>query len=146
MANKNVPVYRFSWEHAQRNGELSLFRSSVKANIKCKEAIEMAIVDGCQWHSENSGICRFDADDTARKIIEEYGLERTVYVTVNTINQKDYDGRIAPENKAWAKTIPIFEDLADRGPHFDRSFSIDRGHAVLTDAFVSAVRHIYNHQ
>ena len=51
----------------------------------------------------------------AAQVINTFGLDRTLYVLANTVQQKDWDGRISPGNKAWAKTIPINPDAWGAG-------------------------------
>ena len=38
-----TPLYKHNAEYAREHGELEIYRSSMKANIACKEAIEAAI-------------------------------------------------------------------------------------------------------
>ena len=64
---KDIPVYRFPAEHARENGELELYRASIKANAACKEAIEKAI---SEHYCDNvpvsyTHLCRSCSSDTA---------------------------------------------------------------------------------
>ena len=62
-----------------------------------------------------------------------------MYVLANTVQQKDWDGRISSDNKAWAKSIPIFENPDAWGT--DRNcFFVVNSHPGLTDLFVTRAR------
>ena len=56
------------------------------------------------------------------------------------IIQKDHDGRISRDNKAWAQTVPVCEDKDGFG--YDRNvyFVVDRCNPGLTDLFLSQAR------
>ena len=45
--------------------------------------------------------------DAVPQVIEQFGYTRTLYVLANTVQQKDWDGRFSPANKAWARTVDI---------------------------------------
>ena len=45
--------------------------------------------------------------DAVPQVIEQFGYTRSLYVLANTVQQKDWDGRFSPANKAWAKTVDI---------------------------------------
>lgn len=66
--------------------------------------------------------------------------DRIFYVLANTVRQKDYDGRISCDNKAWAQTIPVCEDKDGFG--YDRNvyFVVDRSHTGLMDLFLTQAR------
>ena len=61
-------------------------------------------------------------------------------VLANTVRQKDYDGRISRDNKAWAQTVPVCEDKDGFG--YDRNvyFVVHRCNSGLTDLFLSQAR------
>lgn len=54
--------------------------------------------------------------------------------------EKDHDGRISRDNKAWAQTIPVCEDKDGFG--YDRNvyFVVDRSHTGLMDLFLTQAR------
>ena len=74
-----------------------MYRASRRANIACKEAIENAIAEN--YRDNRLG------GDAVPQVIEQFGYTRTLYVLANTVQQKDWDGRFSPANKAWAKTV-----------------------------------------
>lgn len=61
----------------------------------------------------------------------------------NTVRQKDWDGRISNDNKAWAQTIPVFENPDAWGNDRNCAFVVDRPHTGLTDLFINQARHEY---
>lgn len=130
-AFRETPVYPYSGGYAYEHGELDQYRASLKANIACKEAIEAAIRE----HYRDN---RLDGT-AAEQVIEAFGLERTMYVLANTVQQKDWDGRFSPRNKEWAKTIPIHANPDAWGADRNSQFVVD-SHPGLTDMFLDTVR------
>ena len=98
-AQRELPLYRHDAAYAREQGDLDLYRASRRANIACKEAIEASI-------SEHYRDNRLDKD-AVPQVIEQFGYTRTLYVLANTVQQKDWDERFSPANKAWAKTVDI---------------------------------------
>ena len=119
------PVYKETAEYAINNGEIDLYRRSMRANVECRMAIEDAIADGYDG-------MRLDTS-SVKDIIKQFGVERVEYVLANTVQQKDWDGRFSRDNKAWAKEISVCPDNR-------AAFSVGRPHPGLTDMFVSAAR------
>ena len=131
---RETPVYPYPASYAQEHGELEQYRASNKANAACKEAIEAAIRE---YYHDN----RLDSQ-AAAQIINTFGLDRTLYVLANTVQQKDWDGRISPGNKAWAKTIPIHPNPDAWGADRNASFVVN-SHPGLINLFLSTVRQEY---
>lgn len=128
---KNIPVYMYSASHAHEHGELEIYRASYKANIACKNAIETAIRDNYRDNRLNT--------DAVKQVIEQFGEERMMYVLANTVQQKDWDGRISRDNKEWAKTVPVCKNLDSTGVDRSVYFVVD-SHPGLTDLFVTRAR------
>ena len=130
-----TPLYKYPATYARENDELDLYRTSHKANIACRDAIDNAIRDNyrdnCLGH------------DTAKQVIAEFGFDRTLYVLANTVREKDWDGRIDNRNKDWARTIPVFEDENSFGDNRNREFVVDKAHPGLLDLFVNQARREY---
>ncbi|MCG4783743.1 DUF3849 domain-containing protein, partial [Acetatifactor sp. DFI.5.50] len=82
-----VPIYRETANYAYEAGEMEAYRASLAANKECSSAIEAAI-------SSNYGDNRLDADAAVKSVLEQFSPERVRYVLANTIQQKDFDGRI----------------------------------------------------
>ena len=134
---RETPVYPYPASYAQEHGELEQYRASSKANAACKEAIEAAIREHYDGNSLDS--------QAAAQVVEAFGLDRTLYVLANTVQQKDWDGRISPGNKAWAKSIPIQKNPDAWGEDRNSHLVVD-SHPGLTDLFVSAFRKEYCQQ
>ena len=66
---------------------------------------------------------------------DDYGASQLAV----TVQQKDWDGRISQDNKAWAKTVPVFENPDAWGT--DRNcYLVVNSHPGLTDLFLSQAR------
>ena len=94
--------------------------------MECKSMIENAIAAAYQDNSLK------DVREASKAVIDTFGFDRTMFVLANTIRIKNYDGRISPENKAWAQTIPICEDQLN--------ILVDRCNPGLLDLFTNQVR------
>lgn len=130
----NTPIYIYPASYAREHGELDQYRASHKANIACRDAIDQAIADN---YRDN---CL--SPEAVRQVAEKFGYDRMFYVLANTVRQKDHDGRISRDNKAWAQTIPVCEDKDGFG--YDRNvyFVVDRSHTGLMDLFLTQARDI----
>ena len=121
-----VPIYRETANYAYEADELEAYRASLAANVECRKAIEAAI-------SSNYGDNRLDADAAVKSVLEQFSPERVRYVLANTIQQKDFDGRIPQPLKEWAKSIDVCPENASR-------FLVDKPNPGLTALFVDAFR------
>ena len=100
-----IPVYREAAMYAFEAGELDAYRTSMQANMDCKEAIEQTIND---YYGNN----RLAAESAVKSILEKFSPERVAYVLAQTIQQKDHDRRISPDCKEWAKGMDGSPDNA----------------------------------
>ena len=123
---QEVPIYRETANYAYEAGELESYRASLAANVECRRAIEAAI-------SSNYGDNRLDADAAVKSVLEQFSPERIRYVLANTIQQKDFDGRIPQPLKEWAKNVEVCSENASR-------FLVDKCNPGLTALFVDAFR------
>ena len=121
-----VPIYRETANYAYEAGELESYRASLAANVECRRAIEAAI-------SSNYGDNGLDADAAVKSVLEQFSPERVRYVLANTIQQKDFDGRIPKPLKEWAKSVEVCPENASR-------FLVDKPNPGLTALFVDAFR------
>ena len=131
---RETPVYPYPASYAQEHGELEQYRASNRANIACKEAIEAAIRE--HYHDN-----QLDSQ-AAAQVVNVFGLDRTLFVLSNTVQQKDWDARFSPGNKEWAKTIPIQKNPDAWGADRNAQFVVN-SHSGLTDLFLSTVRQEY---
>ena len=120
------------WEEEMPS--LEEYRASHKANIACKEAIEQAIADN--YRDNRLGPA------CVQQVLQQFDPGRIFYVLANTVRQKEHDGRISRDNKAWAQTIPVCEDKDGFGYDRNVSFVVDRSHPGLMDLFLTQARDI----
>ena len=123
---QEAAIYRETANYAYEAGELESYRASLAANVECRKAIEAAI-------SSNYGDNRLDADAAVKSVLEQFSPERVRYVLANTIQQKDFDGRIPQPLKEWAKNVEVCPENASR-------FLVDKPNPGLTALFVDAFR------
>ena len=123
---QEAAIYRETANYAYEAGELESYRASLAANVECRKAIEAAI-------SSNYGDNRLDADAAVKSVLEQFSPERVRYVLANTIQQKDFDGRIPQLLKEWAKSVEVCPENASR-------FLVDKPNPGLTALFVDAFR------
>lgn len=133
-----IPVYRYSGAYAIEHNQLDVYKQSFKLNIDCKDAIEQAIAA----HYSNNSLGK----DVAAEVIDRFGAERVEYVLANTIRQMDWDGRISPDNKAWAKSVLIYENKDPWGMDRNMDFTVTRSHPGLIDLVASQVRKLVKEQ
>ena len=124
-------VYPHSAAYAREHGELDVYRASHQANVACRQAIEAAIRE----HYRDNSLGK----EGSQQVIEQFGLDRVQYVLANSVRQMDWDGRISPDNKAWAKNIPVYEDKDHWGNDRNLDFVV-ASHPGLTDLFTTQVR------
>lgn len=131
MTMDKTPLYKYPAAYARENGELEVYRASHKANVACRNAIEIAIRE---HYSDN-----ILGKEAVKQVVDEFGFDRTFHVLAATVREKDWDGRFSIANKQWAKTIPVFEDLdawkVDRNVEF-----VVNSHPGLTDIFLNIAR------
>ena len=123
---QEVPIYRETANYAYEAGELEAYHAFLAANEECRSAIEAAISGN---YAEN----RLDADAAVKSVLEQFSPERIRYVLANTIQQKDFDGRIPQPLKEWAKNVEVCSENASR-------FLVDKCNPGLTALFVDAFR------
>lgn len=127
-----VPVYTFSATFAREHGELEVYRASHRANVDCKNAIEDAIANHYRDNRLNPAC--------VQEVVARFGMERTAYVLANTVQDKDWDGRISAANKAWAKEVYIPNDYDAWGGRRTHEYVCSKAHPGLIDLFVNRLR------
>jgi len=131
-ALRSLPVYIFSATFAKEHDELDKYRASFRANVECKNAIEDAIAN---HYSDN----RFDGS-CVQEVVDRFGMERVAFVLANTVQHKDWDGRISPENKEWAKAKPVPNDFDAWNNKKTLEYSCTQAHPGLINLFVNRFR------
>ncbi len=87
---RNLSVYIFSETFAEEHDELDKYRASHQANIDCRNAIEVAIVN--HYHDNHLD------SSCVHEVIDRFGMERTAFILANTVQDNDSDARISKEN------------------------------------------------
>lgn len=132
-----LPVYQQSAAYAREHNEFDAWKSSHRANIACRDAIEKAIAARYADNRLNMAC--------VKDVTDRFGLERTMYVVANTIRDKDWDGRFSDENKGWAKSMGIKADKSAWGDDHKLEFVIKDTHPGLVNIFANHVRKEYEH-
>ena len=70
----------------------------------------------------------------------EFSIERIQYVLANTVQYKDWDGRISRANREWAQTVPVIPNPDSWGGDRNCYFVVDQAHTGLVDLFVTHFR------
>ena len=117
-----IPIYDGTAREANERGELDKFKASAEADENCKTAIESAI-------ARNYDGSRLNTSAAIREVREQFGDKRLTRVTASLIANRQHDGRISPENKAWA----------GRNATTKKVFN-DRTHSGLLDIFTARLR------
>lgn len=131
--NEYREVYPYSRHDARERGELDRYIESRKENVACKQAIEEEIRQHFDGMHLDSGC--------AERIVEQFGLDRVIFVLSNTLDYKDWDGRFNQRNRDWAHADhPMSPDI-DVTDNFRTEYVVDSHPAVL-DGFISDVRKI----
>lgn len=88
-----IPIYYPSLEEAQRNNEKEMWLESYKINMDCKHAIEDRAATAMNTR---------ELDSLIGDLVEEYSVERAMYVLSRTIQFRDWDGRFSEIVKSRA--------------------------------------------
>lgn len=131
-ALRNLPVYIFSASFAKGHDELEEYRASFRANVECKNAIEEAIAS---HYADN----RLDGS-CVKEVVDRFGAERVSFVLANTVQHKDWDGRISADNKEWAKAEPVPNDFNAWGEKKTREYCCNQAHPGLINLFIDRFR------
>ena len=122
----NKPVYLETSEYAREHDELEKYHDSRNITLRCKSDIAEAFRNNYDGMHLNEGF-----ED---KLISEYGIERIAYVLANTIREHGTDGRFSRDNKAWANTIPVSQDIDEH------RFANLNEHPAVLDVFVDRIK------
>lgn len=128
-----VPIYPHSVTYAQEHEELGAYFDSQKANTACRDAIVQAI--SAHYHDN-----RLDSKEAVQQVVSQFGADRTLYVLAATVQAKDSDGRFSLQNKQWAKTFPVVEDIDSWGRNRTTDFVVDAAHPGLVDLFLNQAK------
>ena len=79
----------------------------------------------------NYELYRYDLKKSVTSVLEEHGAEKVSRTLAEYVVRHDYDGRIAPKNKEWAKSFDIPEN---------RYPPVFQTHPTVLDGFISEAR------
>ena len=132
-----VPFYRYSYDEAERENRTIEYRESENENVRCRKYIEDSET-GVYATAYKDYIV--DGDHRYIKgLIEQFGMERVMYVLANTVNCLSHDGRIRREVKDWAASFRRpFE-----GERFDRSCILTQINPGVVDILASNAMNEY---
>ena len=123
-------VYPHTARYAAEHGELAQYQESARQNLACTKAIEQAIQDNyLDHHLDPAG---------AKEVLKQFGKERVQFILALTIQHKQEDGRISPDNKKWAGIMnmpegsELYQDTAQ--------FAVNQAHPGLLDLFTTQTR------
>ena len=105
-----VPIYNGTAQEANERGELGKFKNSAKADENCKTAIENAI-------ARNYDGSRLNTSAAIREVREQFGEKRLTRVTASLIANRRFEGRISPENRAWADKKSTSKEIGSGHTH-----------------------------
>lgn len=81
-----IPVYYPSVETASRQNEMELWRESRSINMDCKRFIE---------DRASTAYNTRELDLFIKDLVEQYGVERAMYVLARTVQYMEWDGRFS---------------------------------------------------
>ena len=117
-----IPIYDGTAREANERGEAEKFKASRQADSDCREAIESAI-------ARNYDGSRLNTKAAIAEVREQFGDKRMVRVTASLILNRPHDGRISPENIAWAEKNAATKKVCT-----------NRTHSGLLDIFAARLR------
>lgn len=121
----DIPKYEAVVEKVKAGYSKNKAEAPQTEPVSITAAIDNAISEN------NYELYRYDLNKAADSVIGEFGIERVSKTLADYINRHDYDGRISPQNKEWAKG---FEPPQSRyGPVFQT-------HPAVLDGFINAAR------
>lgn len=124
-------IYYQTLKYAREHDEIDICRRSREQDLSCRDTIERLVDEN--YHNNH-----FDSAKVIKDAVGEFGLERVKYILANTVQQKDWDGRISDANKRWAEFIPVSLDKEYR-----TKISVNKTHSVLLNALIDEIRENY---
>ena len=107
---RGIPIYNGTAREAKERGELDKFKASAEADENCKTAIENAI-------ARNYDGLRLNTSAAIREVREQFGEKRLAHVTASLIANRRFEGRISPENRAWADKKSTSKEIGSGHTH-----------------------------
>ncbi len=133
MKKDRTPIYPNTADYAAENNQKEEYFASRRANEDCARKIESAISENYDGYSLSS--------KGAKEVIQQFGIDRTLYVLANTLQVRANDGRISRKNREWADSYPVVKDIHHTGSNFNELFAIYQTSPGLLNLFIDQVRH-----
>ena len=105
-----IPIYDGTAREANERGEVEKFKASRRAESDCRDAIENAI-------ARNYDGSRLNTKAAIAEVRAQFGEKRLTRVTASLILNRLHDGRISPENRAWADKKAISKEIGSGHTH-----------------------------
>ena len=118
------------------NTATTLLQETKSDFLRSSDSFRDLTLGRCLAHGQDQpafSAFRLSAREAIQAVIDTFAFGRTMFVLANTIRIKNYAGRISPENKAWAQTIPVFCE-------YPQSVLVDRCDPDSLDLFTNQVR------
>lgn len=132
-----IPVYYQSIEAAIRQGERELWLENHRINLECKRFIE---------EEASKAYNTRELDLFIKDLVEQYGVERAMYVLARTVQYMDWDGRFSTVVKERAAGFE-FSDMHTQAvkkalTQCDAAYA-DRSREYITDVHPCIVNDIF---
>ena len=121
--HKDKPLYRKSWEDAQRDGEAELFRESDLFNGWCAGEIDEAI-RACEYGDGSHKL-----EPAVHALLEHYGSDRLAFILA--VEVRRYRDEFSTENRDWSDGFDIQSGFAG---------SNIRTRSAVLDEFITCFR------
>lgn len=133
-----VQFYRYSFDRAKADDELDAFRESEQENLRCVDYIQDAQTGLYANAYENWSV---DKDGAyLDKCINEFGLERMMYLAANTVKLSKSDERWSEDVKDWA--INFNQGISQERPK--RKYSFSQLHVGIVNILAKQLMERYN--
>lgn len=128
---QTVALYQETGAYAREHNELDAFRASNAANAACAKAIEQVISKNWDGSKLKPG--------SALPILEQFGVDRTVFILANTLQIKRYDKRFSNDNMAWAQMVQVKPTPGENPSDLQYDWEIS-SHPVKLEQFINQAR------
>lgn len=132
-----IPVYYPSIETASSQDEMELWRESCNINLDCKRFIE---------DRASSAYNTRELDSFIKDLVEQYGVERAIYVLSRTVQYKEWDGRfssVVRERTAGFDFPDMRTQMVKKALTQSDAAYADRSRAYITDVHPCIVNDIF---
>lgn len=126
LAYKPAPLYDKPFTYAKENGEIDMWRNSLRETERCAADIQRLIG---QYHVDYN----LNTDKIIEGAVGIYGTEHVTLALAASIQQRAFDGRFSQKNKEWANSIDFPEETRYKEINVN-------SHSTLLDAVVKDYR------